>query len=303
MNFKKLTKFINNIGKIYNIPCYDICIYYDHVNVFRSKRNTSSFSKKMKSIGRNLYFMQSGTKIMNCVALMRLVQGYKVSLNDQVCQYLPNFPEGITVRTMITEYSRANDPDEKVFNFLNMKELIEAISQTPFEEFIHTQITGPLKMKSTSFNLTSKSRKRIALQYRFENESEEFVGYNADVESIVKKHDGCILTSVDDYARFCEAMCSGGISQNGYRILSKESVDILINELIYKETEKNDAFVSVGRHGGLVLIDTKKKITIVYAQYVKDMPLEQFEMYPNLRKLVYECIGADTWSMGYNVLP
>ena len=50
---------------------------------------------------------------MNCVALMRLVQGYKVSLNDQVCQYLPNFPEGITVRTMITEYSRANDPDEK----------------------------------------------------------------------------------------------------------------------------------------------------------------------------------------------
>jgi len=67
--------------------------------------------------------------------------------------------------------------------------------------------------------------------------------------------------------------------------------------------EKNDAFVCVGRHGGLVLIDTKKKITIVYAQYVKDMPLEQFEMYPNLRKLVYECIGADTWSMGYNVLP
>ena len=117
MNFKELTKFINNIGKTYNIPCYDICIYYDHVNVFRSKRNTSSFSKKMKSIGRNLYFMQSGTKIMNCVALMRLVQGYKASLNDQVCQYLPNFPEGITIRTMITEYSRANDADEKVFNF------------------------------------------------------------------------------------------------------------------------------------------------------------------------------------------
>jgi hypothetical protein len=29
----------------------------------------------------------------------------------------------------------------------------------------------------------------------------------------------------------------------------------------------------------------------------------QLEMYPTLRKLIYECIGADTWSMGYNVLP
>ncbi|MBQ8803316.1 MAG: beta-lactamase family protein [Tyzzerella sp.] len=297
MNFKDLTKFINNIGKTYNIPCYDISIYYDHVNVFRSKRNL------FRSMGRNLYFMQSGTKIMTCVALMRLVQAYKISLNDKLCQYLTDFPEDITVRTMISEYSRISDTEEKVFNFRNIRKLIEVVSGVPFEEFVASQITGPLKMKSTSFNLTSKSKKHIAKQYRFDENSESFVAHEADVEAIAKKKDGCVLTTVDDYAKFCEAMCSGGVSQNGYRLLSKESVDILINELIYKETEKEDAFVSVGRHGGLVLIDTKKKITIVYAQYVKDMLLEQFEMYPTLRKLVYECIGADTWSMGYNVLP
>lgn len=303
MNFIELSRFISSIGKTYNIPCYDISIYYDHVNVYRSKRNTSSFSKKLKSIGRNYYFLQSGTKIMSCVALMRLIQGYKASLNDNVCKYLSEFPEDVTLRMMITEYSRATDSEDSIFCFSNMKKLIETIADMPFEEYIALKITEPLKMKQTSFNLTSKSRKKIALQYRFDETSDRFVGYNADVEAIAKRNDGCIITTVDDYAKFCEAMCSGGISQNGYQLLTKESVDLLINELIYKETDKNDAFVSIGRHGSLVLIDTKKKITIVYAQNVKNMPLEQLEMYPKLRKLVYECIGADTWSMGYNVLP
>lgn len=303
MNFTELTKFIKNIGKTYNIPCYDLCIYYDHVNVYRGKHGAPGMSKKIKSFGRNLYFMQSGTKIMTCVALMRLIQSYKASLNDKVRDYLPDFPEDATIRTMITEYSRTFDYTNSCYSFVNIRKLIEEISGTAFEDFIYSEITKPLKMKSTSFNLTDKNCKRFALQYRFDKENADFVGYDTDVEAIARKHDGCVITTVDDYARFCEAICSGGVSQNGYRLLSKESVDILINELIYKETEKNDAFVMVGRHGGLVLIDTKKRISIVYAQNVKNMPIEQFEMYPTLRKLVYECIGADTWSMGYNVLP
>ena len=170
MNFSDLSKFITSIGKTYNVPCYDICIYYDHVNVFRSKRITSSFSQRMKSIGRNYYFMQSGTKIMTCVALMRLIQGYKASLDDSVCKYLPEFPQDVTIRTMISEYSRIYDSKEKVFSFTNIRKLIAAIAGMPFEEYVTLKITGPLKMKQTSFNLTSKSRKKIALQYRFDDE-------------------------------------------------------------------------------------------------------------------------------------
>lgn len=303
MNFRELVKFINSIGDIYHVPCYDISIYYDHKNVFRGKRHASGIMNRFKTMGRNYYFMQSGSKIMVCVALMRLVQSYKVSLNDKVSEYLIDVPEDITIRTMITEYSRIQENKESVFCFLNMKKLIEVISGTSFEQYICSQITEPLKMKSTSFDLTSKSRSRLALQYHFDEENDSFVGYDIDAEAIAQKHDGCIITTVDDYARFCEAMCNGGVAQNGYQLLTKDSVDILINELVYKETEKNDAFVSIGRHGGLVLIDTKKKITIVYAQSIKNMQMEQLEMYPKLRQLTYECIGADTWSMGYNVLP
>ena len=93
------------------------------------------------------------------------------------------------------------------------------------------------------------------------------------------------------------------ICENGYKLLDKESIDSLINDILYNETEKNDAFVCLGYNGGLILIDIKKKITIVYAQHAQNMPAEQLKMYPQLRKLTYDCIGVDTWSKGYNMFP
>ena len=48
-------------------------------------------------------------------------------------------------------------------------------------------------------------------------------------------------------------------------------------------------------------VPLKKKITIVYAQHLMNMGVKQLEMYPKLRKIVYECIGVDTWSQGYNI--
>lgn len=303
MNYNKLSKFIKNIGKQYNIPCYDISIYYNHVNVFSKKKTSLSLKNKFKSLGRNLYFMQSGTKIMCCVALMRLIESYKASLNDKISDYIPDFKEDIKIKDMITNYSRSSINEDEVFSFVNMKKLIEAISKVPFEDYIQNEITKPLKMKSTSFNLTDKRKSRIALQYKFDEKRKEYTESITNIDAIANKNDGCVITTVSDYAHFCEALCNDGISQNGYKLLNKESVNVLINELIYKETEKEGAFVCVGYHGGLVLVDTKKKITIVYAQNVKNMSINQLEMYPVLRKLVYECAGADTWSQGYNMFP
>lgn len=301
MNFRELTRFVDDIGSKYNIPCYDVCVYYNHVNVFRRKRGFSNRSNRLKAFGHNLYFMHSGAKIMCCTALMRLVQSYKVSLNDKVKDRLPDFDEDVTIRYMMREFSRTYDYEDKRFNFVNMSVLIEKVSGMPFEEYINSEIIKPLRMKSTSFSLDEKNKKHIARQYDFDKAADEFVELDVDPRKLYEKNNGCLITTVDDYARFCEVLCAGGTAQNGYRLLSRESVDILINDIIYKETEKDDAFVCVGYNGGLVLIDTKKKITIVYAQHIRNMPVNQLEMYPELRRCVYECIGTDTWSMGYNM--
>lgn len=303
MNFRELTRFVDQIGVKYNIPCYDICIYYNHVNVFRRKRGFSNMSNKLKAFGRNMYLMHSGAKIMCCTALMQLVQSYKVSLNDRVSDYLTDFEDDIKIRDLMREFSRTYDYEDKRFNFTNMSALIEKLSGVPFEDYLNSYIIKPLKMKSTSFSLNEKNKRHIALQYMFDESADEFVECDTDPKKRYSKNKGCLITTVDDYARFCEALCAGGTAQNSYRLLNRESVDVLINDIIYKETEKDDAFVCVGYNGGLVLIDTKKKITIVYAQHIRNMPLNQLEMYPELRRCVYECIGTDTWSMGYNMFP
>lgn len=303
MNFRELTRFVDSIGSKYNIPCYDICVYYNHVNVFRRKHGFLGGSKKLKAFGRNLYFMHSGAKIMCCTALMRLVQSYKVSLGDSVSDWLPDFDNSVKIRDMMREFSRTYDYEDKRFNFVNMSALIEKVSGMSFEEYVNAEIIKPLRMKSTSFSLNEKNKKHIALQYDFDKSADDFVECDIDPRKLYEKNKGCLITTVDDYARFCEALCAGGTAQNGYRLLSRESVDILINDIIYKETEKDDAFVCVGYNGGLILIDTKKKITIVYAQHIRNMPVNQLEMYPELRRCVYECIGTDTWSMGYNMFP
>lgn len=303
MNFRKLTKFVNAIGTEYNIPCYDICVYYNNINVFKCKRGFSGTANRIKALGRNMYFLHSGAKLMCCTALMRLVQDYKASLNDCVGDYLTGFGDGITIREMMHEFSRTYDYEDKKYNFVNMSALIEKLSGMPFEDYVTETIIKPLRLKSTSFSLNSKNKKHIALQYAFDEATEEFVECNSDEKVRYEKNKGCLITTVDDYARFCDTLCAGGTAQNGYRLLSRESVDVLINDIIYKETEKDDAYVCVGYNGGLIIIDTKKKITIVYAQHIHNMPVNQLEMYPQLRQCVYECIGTDTWSMGYNMFP
>ena len=303
MDFSALAKFVKTLGKDYGIPGCDISVYYNHINVFRAKSGYTSEFNKIRISNKDLYFLHSGAKIMCCVAVIILAQRYKLSLKDKVSEYIPNFDESYTIKDMIKKYSSVSSLEEADtdFSFENMKKIVEVVSGTDFDSYIYENITKPLKMKSTTFTLNDKNRKRINQQYDFDTQSNNTVECDTDVEELHKRSSGCLITTVNDYARFCETICGGGISQNGYRLLSPESVDMLINELIYNETDKNDAFVCIGYNGSLVLIDIKKKITIVYAQHLMNMGVKQLEMYPILRKTVYECIGVDTWSKGYNL--
>jgi len=298
MNFKELTHFVNNIGKTYHVPCYDICVYYNQRNVFRKKRNYHDFPRTFKSLRNNLYFMHSGAKLMCCVALMQLAESKKLSLEDKVSKYVENFDDSSTIADMIYEYSKTLDFERKDFGFDNISKIIEKTSGISFNEYIQNKITKPLKMKSTSFVLSEKNKKKIAVQHVFNSKTSEITESNNSIYELYNKNKGCLITTVDDYARFCEAICTGKTGT----LLKAESIELLINKLIYKETKKDDAFVCMGYNGGLVLIDIKKKISIVYAQHLQNIPVSQLEMYPKLRKLTYESIGPDTWTKDYKTV-
>lgn len=303
MDFNALADFIKNINRNYNIPGCDISVYYNHINVFRKHCGFSDDGGVVKVTKRNLYFMNSGAKIMCCVALMQLAQSYKITLSDKISDFLPETDGNITIRDFIKNYSALNRVEDTVYGFNSVKRIISKASGIPFDDFIYQNVTKPLKMKSTVFNLNDANKKLIAKQYNYGGRGKNAVECNTDVSELHARHSGCLITNVDDYAKFCETLCGGGVSKQGKRILSEQSVETLINELVYKETEKDEAFVCIGYNGSLVLIDLKKKITIVYAQHMRNMSGSELKMYPELRKVVYECIGADTWSRGYNIFP
>lgn len=299
MNFNNLYKFVKNMTREYGVPCYDISIHYNGNNVFYTKHGYADFKNRIKTLGKNLYFMHPSAKIMCCVALMRLVEDGKVSLNNSVKEYLPHFEKDASIKEMIYEYSKSYDYGEKIFNFFNMSKLIEEVAGQSFHEYMNDLIIKPLKMKSTSFQLDSKNKNHISLQYNFDKTTKRFMKTGVSVEELFDKYKGCLITTANDFSKLCNVLCSGGTTKKGYNLLSEESINTLINEIIYKETEKEDVFVCLGYNGDLVLIDTRRRVTIVYAQHVKNFPVEQLKMYPKMRELVYE--GIDSTS--YNLFP
>ena len=120
---------------------------------------------------------------------------------------------------------------------------------------------------------------------------------------MLSKNEGCIITSVSDYARFAETLCNKGVSKHNVRILSAKSVLHMINDVVYNETTEKNCFVCVGYNGSLVSIDIDNKVTIVYAQHVRNCGAAQMEIYPKIRLTAYECLGVHKWSKGFNVFP
>ncbi len=302
MDFRELKKFLKSLGRDYDVPGYDCCVYYDHVYVFRDKGGMSDVNSSKKVSGKDLYFLHSGAKLMCCVAVMQLVERYKLSLKDNVCDYIDNFDSSYTVEKFLHDYSANLKNENDICNHMNMVRLIENSSGVSFGEFIRDNITEPLKMKSTTFELNEKNMSKIASQYFYDKSKSKATECDTNVRDMFEKNVGSLITGVEDYIKLCETICNQGLSEKNYRLLSPYSVDKLINEIIYNETEKCGAYVSVGYHGSLVLIDIKKRISIVYAQHMKNIDSDRLDMYPKLRKIAYECIGVDTWSKGYTVL-
>ena len=63
--------------------------------------------------------MHSGAKLICCVALMKLIQSYKLTLNDNVKYYI-DFDCDIKIRDFIQKFSTTEDFEDERFNFKNV---------------------------------------------------------------------------------------------------------------------------------------------------------------------------------------
>lgn len=137
--------------------------------------------------------------------------------------------------------------------------LIEKISGMKFSEYLKKNIFEPLGMENTGFHIEELNEDNLAMQYAFKGKDrplKEEGCRNALVPPILKESGGGgLITTVDDYMKFQEAMCKGNV------ILRKPTIDLMRLDHLTPAQKIGYGWTDYGMSYGLgvrVIIDQAK---------------------------------------------
>lgn len=89
--FEKLKELLDETQRL-GVPAMDILVYHEGKEVFRDLRGVSD-EQGTSVNGAELYNIYSCSKIITCVAALKLVEEGKLSLQDELAEYLPCFSD------------------------------------------------------------------------------------------------------------------------------------------------------------------------------------------------------------------
>ena len=106
--------------------------------------------------------------------------------------------------------------------------LIEKISGMNLEQYFRKNITGPLKMNSTWFNVPIELNEKCVTQYKRLNKRGKLFPEDFKKREMVKEFNagGGLSSSPEDYGKFLLCMLNKG-SVNGIRIIKEETFELL----------------------------------------------------------------------------
>jgi CubicO group peptidase (beta-lactamase class C family) len=108
--------------------------------------------------------------------------------------------------------------------------LVEAASGVAFDQWCEDNIFAPLGMDQTSWHLAGLDPANVAMPYRYQRSSDSYLPFGQ--YGYPDYPDGQLRTSPRQLARFVAAICNGGQTADGVRILEQATVDeILRNQL------------------------------------------------------------------------
>ena len=126
-DFSEVKKYMDFLHNEKGVPCNDVIIYKDGVEVFRYM--TGNMNKETPVNNETLYDLYSCSKPITVTAVMQLIEKGKLSLEDRVSKYLPEYKnafieengervvvgDSMTVRHLLTmsaglDYNRDNHP-------------------------------------------------------------------------------------------------------------------------------------------------------------------------------------------------
>lgn len=205
--------------------------------------------------------------------------------------------------------------------------VIEEVSGMKFGEYLKKNIFEPLNMVETGFIVPESKRHLFAKQYECIDENwpikvKEVGQTNSFRVSEQYESGGAgLISSLEDYIKFAQAMANGGVGATGARILQAHTIDLMRTNCLTQEqiaesldyaqymgygygygvrTMVNPArggslssfgeFGWSGAAGAYVLIDPALKLSVFYAQHMLNN-LEDY-VHPRLRNLIYAAINA-----------
>jgi len=230
------------------IPGAVLLVGHDGAVIYRKAYGSRALEPRREVMTLDTVFdLASMTKVVvTSTAVMQLVEGGQVRMNDPVAKYLPEFAQNgkddITVRQLLTHYSGiepdldlktswegkatayrmafAETPEDAPgsrfsysdVNFIVLGALVERVSGETLEEYSSRHIFVPLKMMHTRFLPPAVWKTKIAPTQYDENERMlrgEVHDPTARRMGGVAGHAGLFSTG-DDLAKFAQALLNGG---------------------------------------------------------------------------------------------
>lgn len=266
---------------------------------------------------RHLLSMQSGLNyILDAPSILKIVKDTgNEATTRQIIGALANEPLDFEPGTHF-QYSLSHDV---------LGAVIEVVSGQQLGKYLDEHIFKPLGMKNTGFELTPQRKANLSGQFEYHMDtytSTSVPNKNRYVLSLNYESGGAgLISTVNDYILFLDAMCNGGISVDGYRVLSMESINLMREDQLKGESRKDfDAwqrhgysyalgvrtlvekeksgarsplgeFGWDGAAGAFALIDTENHLALFYVQHVLNCGYAYAVIHPKIRDLTYEMMG------------
>jgi len=190
--------------------------------------------------------------------------------------------------------------------------LIEKLSGETFGDYLEKHIFRPLGMTNTAFTLDQLENKTLANQYRYAGPDQPLTCLgpaNCLIPPILKESaSGGLISSVDDYMKFQQALASGE------QLLSRRTIDLMRLDQLHGSQRDGYGYTNLGMGYGLGVrtvidqakcgspvgfgpfgwggaagtygsIDPENNLCIFYAQHVFDT--EDLRAHNRIRNVVY----------------
>jgi CubicO group peptidase (beta-lactamase class C family) len=212
--------------------------------IYRKAVGKSNLELDVDMIPENVFMLASITKQFTAIAILMLEEQEKLSLNDPITKFIPNYPtQGkiITVHHLLNHTSgiksytgignlrqvarQDKTLDELIDYFKNepmdfnpgdayrynnsgyvlLGKIIEVISGDTYEDFLHKNIFEPLKMSNSRYGSNRALIKNRAMPYEQTDQ-----GYiNASYLSMTLPHAaGALVSTIDDLLKWQNALAN-----------------------------------------------------------------------------------------------